>query len=241
MEFTDSQLASVLRNSMRAILAENRAVDEASIREGLTSPPSGKRTFALDLTTARLQTDPLRISVPIKSLYVETATDANVEIYYKMDTDAVDSDWTKLKLKDSQEFSRAKSSILLYWAAQSGKSITLNLYPDSVFRPGSSVTSAGGSVSTADGVSLTSNANVACPAGTATKVLDTDSTRVVETVQFSTSGWIGDSSASAVVGSQKGNYVAAFEKVAFRNTGILYFYPTVGAGDAVAYRNVEKN
>lgn len=212
-----------------AILSAAREKQQAAIFEGNTQKPFGIQAVTLDLSTARDASNPFKIGFPFKSVYVSTATDVYANV--NMQPNSNDSFQSSLPLKQNDSWVREfpVSQAFLWWAAQSGKSITLLFFVDSEFRSGSQVSVTGGGVSIVEGSTL-STTRVDLTASTATLVLAADSTRKCSTIQNNTGAevWFGGSSVSST-GAGLGYLVPAGATFTFKNTGALYAY-SVGGG-----------
>lgn len=214
------------------ILQRANEVNRASVFEGSTQRPFEVQSMTLDLSTARLETDPLRIGFPFKSVFVRSATDVYVEVSMRpISRDSFQSA-VPLKYNDSLVFERQISGAFLHWTAQASKSITLLFFVSSEFRSGSQVSQTGGGVSIIDGSSF-STAVVTLGAASATLVAAQDTTRKQCTIQNNSGNdiWFGGSSVSSS-GANLGYKVAANDTFIWRNTAALYAYSAAG-GDVL--------
>lgn len=220
------------QEGVQAILAEVRDKARARIFEGSTQKPFQVQKIVLDLSTARLETDPFQINFAFRSFYVEDATDVNVNAFLKPTTrDSVQS-FFKIKKNDSWASDFPISSAYLHWDAQSSKSITIVFFTDAEFRSGSQISVTGGGVSIVEGTSFTTE-QVDLTASTATQVCASDSTRKMATIQNNTGGdvFFGGSSVSET-GANMGIRISAGDSFEWRNTAALYAYSaTGGSGD----------
>ena len=147
-ELMDRQVAS-------AVLQDQRAQDQARIFEGNTQKPFGIQKVVLDLTTAQLETQPFRVTFPFRSLYVQEATDGNVYVYFKPETDNSYQSPVKLFLKDVLKGNYPIAGGSFFWDAQSSKSITLLFFTELDFTSGSYVQTSSGGVTLSDGTGFT--------------------------------------------------------------------------------------
>jgi hypothetical protein len=206
-----------------------RAADElnqARVFEGQTQKPFQVQKVVIDLSTARLPTQPYKISVPFKSLYVQDATDIYSTIDVQVGTqDSLQSVFS-IKKNDSWNSDYPISECYLSWAAQSGKSITLILFTNAAFNSGSQISVTGGGVSISEGSSFTQSA-LTFVGATALSIFASDSTRKIGVFQNKTgaSVWVGN---STVTNTNAFFEVAAGADFVWRNTGQLYGYSVAG-------------
>lgn len=220
------------------ILDKFNEIQRARIFEGNTQRPFSVQKMTIDLTTARLSTQPYKIGFPFKSIYVQTATDVYASVNVKLLTQDSSQSSFPMKLNDSfnNEFPIAEA--YLDWEAQSGKSITLIFFLDSEYRSGSQISVTGGGVSINDGSSITGPTRVTLAATTAAAIAPADTLRKVATL-YNDSGadiFLGDSSVTDS-GATKGIPWANGTILYWRNTGALYGYSVAG-GNVI--RNEEK-
>lgn len=220
------------------VLDKAREISRARIFEGNTQRPFSIQLVTLDLTTARLSTQPYKIGFPFKSVYVQTATDVYVSVNVKVQTQDSTQSSFPMKLNDSwiNEFPVAEAYI--DWTAQSGKSITLIFFLESEYRSGSQISVTGGGVSINDGSTITGPTRVTLTAATAGIIAPADTLRKTATL-YNDSGadiFIGDSTVTNS-GATKGIPWPNGTLIYFRNTGVLYGYSVAG-GNVI--RNEEK-
>lgn len=212
----------------KAIVDQANRVSSASIFEGSTQKPFEIQKMVIDLSSAKLRTDPLPIGFPFKSVYVSSATDVLANI--NMIPQTVDSFQSEVpfKLNDSWTCEKPVAKGFLYWTAQTGKTLTLHFFVDSEFRSGSQISQTGGGVSIIDGSSFTTT-RVDLTAATATSVLATDTTRKGSSIQNNTGGdvWFGGVSVSNT-GANLGERVGPGSLFVYKNTAALYAYSVAG-------------
>lgn len=210
------------------ILDKFNEIQRARIFEGNTQRPFSVQKMTIDLTTARLSTQPYKIGFPFKSLYVQTATDVYATVNVKLLTQDSSQSSFPMKLNDSfnNEFPIAEA--YLDWDAQAGKTITLIFFLDSEFRSGSQISVTGGGVSIVDGSSILLG-TVTLAAATAAVIAPADSLRKVATIQNKTGAvlYVGDSSITNG-GATEGINIQPDGIITWRNTGALYGYSVAG-------------
>lgn len=211
---------------MREILIQGEQIRRAKIFEGNTNSPQNIQKIVIDLSTARLETNPYKISFPFRSVYVESASDVLANIFVKPNTQDSVQSFFKLKANDSWASDDPISTAFLHWDAQPGKSLTLVFFTNSEFRSGSQISVTGGGVSIVDGSTFT-QASQALVAATAAIVFAQDSTRKVGTIQNKTGAsiWVG---ASGVNNTTSFFEVSANDVFIWRNTAALYAYSIAG-------------
>lgn len=207
----------------------------AEIRQATDSKPFQMQKIVLDLTTARLEGNPYKISVPLRSIYVQTASDSITTVNMAVNSDDSQSiqNAVPLKLNDAFDFGFQVASVALTWAAQTGKSITIFLFTDASFRSGSQLSLSAGGVSINDGTAF-DNDTVTLTAATATVLFAADTTRKSGTYTNETGAdiWLGDSTVTNS-GATKGRLLASMQTVTWRNTAALYAYSVLGTTTAV--------
>lgn len=220
------------QQNTQAILNMADQIKKAAIFEGSTQKPFGVQSITLDLSTARLSTDPFKVGFPFKSIYVSSATDVIANINLIPQTRDSYQSAIPFKLNDSWTREEPIAEAYLYWTAQSGKTITIHFFVDSEFRSGSQISQTGGGVAIIDGSSFTTS-RVDLTAATATSVLSSDTTRKQCNVQNNTGAdvWFGGSSVSNT-GANLGQKVSAGSIFIWKNTAALYAYSVAGgSGD----------
>ncbi|NJM09524.1 MAG: hypothetical protein HC883_01090, partial [Bdellovibrionaceae bacterium] len=97
----------------------------------------------LDLSTARLRSDPVEVAFPFKSVFVEEATDVNTYVSMLLGSREAHQDSFKLKLNTSVEIDYPVNKAYLFWDAQPGKSILIKAFPEARFRSGTQISVSG--------------------------------------------------------------------------------------------------
>jgi uncharacterized membrane protein YphA (DoxX/SURF4 family) len=210
------------------VLDQASALQKARVFEGNTQKPFGIQAITLDLSSARLETQPYPISFPFRSLYVARATDSTVEIQFKPITQDSYQSAVPLSRKDCFIADYQQSAGFFYWDAQPGKSITLVFFVHAEFKSGSMITTTSGGVSIVDGSAIT-QANVTLAAATAGALVAADADRKVATIQNNTGAsiWVGPSTVTNS-GATRGFEVAPGFTLVWRNTAALYGYSVLG-------------
>lgn len=207
----------------------------AEIRRASDQRPFQMQKVVINLTTARTESNPYILSVPMRSLFVRDASDSLANVNLSMnDSDAqAVANAISLKINDSVDFSSQVSKVALTWTAQSGKTMTLYLFTEAAFRSGSQLSLSAGGVSINDGTAF-SNSVVTLTAATASLLFAADSTRKLGTWRNDTGAdvWVGDSSVTNS-GSTKGLRIAAGEIFQWRNTAAIYAYSVLGSSTEV--------
>lgn len=133
------------------ILALASQVDKASVFDANTQRPSEIVLVELDLSEARLATNPKIVKQPFKSIYVVEATDTNSVCYVKPISQDEFQGAIPFRDKDSWKLEKQVTDMYIHWPAQPGKKIILALFVNSSFDSGSFVTVIQGGVSISEG------------------------------------------------------------------------------------------
>lgn len=210
------------------ILSKLSEIQRAKIYEGNTQRPFLVQKMTINLSTAKLETDPYRIGFPFKSVYVQTATDVYSTVNIKLLTRDTTQSSFPIKLNDVFSNEYPISEAYLDWSAQAGKSITLIFFLESEFKSGSQISVTGGGVSIVDGSSI-SLATVTLAATTAAAIAPADPLRKVATIQNKTGAdlYVGDSSVTNA-GATEGILIPINGIIYWKNTGALYGYSVAG-------------
>ncbi len=191
--------------------------------------------LTLSLTTAKEQMGALQIPFKFKSLRVQSATDAttSVELIRGKSYDNVAS--LALKQNDTVTF-RSQNYGFLYWAAQSGKSITIIFAVDADFKQGSLVLNQTGGVIVGEGTTVTSAAYKSVTITTAGIILPQLTTRTVGTLQ--NQGvipiYVGAVDVTGSAGLKPGYRVLPGESVVWKNSAALYGITDSGTNASIS-------
>ncbi len=185
-----------------------------------------------DLATAQPSNRLYRVTVPFRSIFVRSATDATAIVYFSPNENSIGNVAEALPLykNDSFDFGFMISGGYFWWDAQSGK--TMELYVSTLGRmqTGSQLSQISGGFSVSDGSALASNklsggvATIACPAGSATKILDADADRKRIDLYIDGQAWLGDAS---VAPNSRGVLVMP-GITSVPATSVMYLYPVAG-------------
>lgn len=211
-----------------AILELANQVKKASIFRGSTQKPFEVQSVTIDLSTAKLSTDPYRIGFSFKSVYISAATDVLANISMLPNSRDSFQSAVPLKLNDSWSIENPVAEAYLYWPAQAGKTMTLHFFVESEFRSGSQISVTGGGVSIVSGSSFTRVVSTLV-AATATAILTSDTTRKQANIQNNTGGYLyfGESTITDS-GTTKGIELAPGGTFQWTNTAALYAYSAAG-------------
>lgn len=212
------------------ILARADELKRARIQNDIANRPFQVQRLVLDLTTARLETDPLIISFPFRSIFVQDATDNGVIVNFRpTTTDSIQS-YFGLKKNDSWNVDSAISRGYLHWSAQSGKTITIIFFTDAEFKSGSQISVNSGGVAINEGSTAEAATRVQLSATTAAAIAPANSDRKVCLIENATGAdlYIAGTSAVTNSGATRGVRVAAGDFIEWRNTAALYGYSVAG-------------
>lgn len=220
MENNDSQ--------QRALLERQREYAQASIAINKQDRPQSVFRFEIDLSVKRDQYDPLIISFPFRSIFVEKCDDPASRINIKPTTNDEHQSFFSIGYKDSWSTSEVVPKAFLHWSAQIGK-MTLVVFTDAEFRSGSQVSLNAGGVSISEGSSFTQPAPITLAATTSTEVLPQNLFRKVGTVTNKTGAdiWVGGPTVTNT-GATEGFNLKSGESINWRNTAALYAYSLAG-------------
>lgn len=209
-----------------AILARITDTYKAGLFIGNTEKPFLVQSVTLDLTTARLETDPFKIGFGFRSFYVSAATDVAVNVNLKPGNRDSSQSAIPIKKNDSLDFEIPVSEAYIHWDAQTSKSITILFFTNASFRSGSQISVTGGGVSINEGSSFT-QASVALVAATPTAIFAADSTRKVGVFQNKSgaSVWVGG---PTVTNSLAFYEVTAGSEFIWKNTAALSGFSLAG-------------
>lgn len=205
-------------------------VERARIFEGKTQKPFAVQAVTLDLSTARLETNPYRVNFPFRSVYVQDTTDRSTEISVKLISDDSIQSAFKLRQNDALSNSYPFPGAVFYWDAQASKSITLVFFIDAEFRSGKIITQSTGGVTLSDGSTFGPPTRVTLSAATAAVILPANPDRITATVQNNTGAdlFIAGDNTVTNSGATRGISVSNGEKIVVRNTAALYGYSVAG-------------
>lgn len=236
--------------SEKQIVAQSYLRSEALLRKNSDTRPRLQMRFPLLLDTASTASNPLHIPDPFTSYYVESASDGStyVQLCLTSPEDSNVNNYTQLGNKDSAIAKEPIKGCYLLWPAQAGKKLTLVLYLDVEFKPGSFLLALTGGVIIGTGTLMSPNAVVSCAntVGPATKLFANATTNKKVWVTNLDPGlfiWLSGlntvvSGQGALVGSLVGVPVGPGASIEWTNTGDIYGVSDNAAGSLVAI-NVE--
>lgn len=212
------------------ILQRADELKRARIQNDIAQRPFQVQRLVLDLTSARLETDPLIISFPFRSIFVQDATDNGVSVNFRpTTTDSIQS-YFGLKKNDSWNVDTAISRGYLHWSAQSGKTITLIFFTDAEFKSGSQISVNSGGVAISEGSVADATTRVTLAATTAAAIAPANADRNVCLLENATGADLYVSGANTVTdsGATRGIKIASGDYFEWRNTAALYGYSVAG-------------
>jgi len=109
----------------KALLSEAKRIYDASLIDSKANQPFEIQTVTLDLSTAKLESDPYIVRFPFKSVYIQSASSSVANIEMKIGTRDSYQSPINLKRKDSLEFDQPITEAYIHWSAQASGSITL--------------------------------------------------------------------------------------------------------------------
>lgn len=222
------------QDTANAILQSANDTLKARILTGINSSLFEVQKVVIDLTSARLETNPYEIKFPFKSFWVQDATDSNVSVSFKPGTVDQYQSAFEIQKNDSWSSDYPTTAAFLHWSAQSGKSITIIFFVSSEFKSGTQQTVTSGGVSITNGDAI-STAVVTLAAATAAAAFAASTTRKRGLLQNNSGAsiWIGPSTVTNS-GATLGLEVQAGDTYAHNNASALYAYSVAG-GDVLAF------
>jgi len=133
-------------NDVQNIIQAMNQSFQAQLQYANSGAPFEVKKLTIDLTTAQLETAPLKIGFAFTSLYVVSASDTSSNVQMKVDTRDSYQDSFDLFKKDSLEFPGPKKEAYIYWEAQANKTMEILFFVTGRFKPGSNVTEISSSV-----------------------------------------------------------------------------------------------
>lgn len=215
------------------IKQSNQVQNAAGIQESIDSRKTRVRVYNVTLTNAQAEFDSLRIDYPFKGIWIQTATDsnANISVIANSQREGQLSNAFTMRRNDFIKFEDYCSGAQIYWAAQSGKTMTIVVFIEGEVRPGSLISQISGGVQVLEGSSvdtdrLGSSGNAATVAVTTTAaiVLPANSARVKAEIYFDGPCWLGDSA----VAVNRGIRMPSAGLYEWKNTGALYAIAEAG-------------
>jgi hypothetical protein len=171
-----------------------------------------------NLATARDQNQAYAVPFKFKSIRVEKASGADVEVKLIVGKNLSGRDFILLRQNDTINFDYLTEG-WLYWDAQAGETMQILFGIDVEFRQGSLISESTGGVVISEGtdVETAASATVATTAGV---LLAADLTRKMSTIQNKSGAsiWLGDSTVTALTGFE----LPANAVYEFKNTDALY-------------------
>lgn len=215
------------------VLGPTRLKQRGEIERSRTQMPFLVQPITLDLSVAATSGNPYKIQIPLKGIFVRDASDPAAHFFSAFHSDGlmqIDAS-IKMKLNDVFTLPEIAQKTFLTWPAQVGKTITLYVFLDGDFRPGSQISVNAGGVSINSGAAFVmSRPNLA--AATASPIVAGDLNRKQATFVNDSGAtiWVG---ASTVVntGANKGIPVADGASFVWQNTAALYGYHVAGYSD----------
>lgn len=212
----------------RMLVDESSRLQNARLLEGSTQRPFNVQTLTLDLATAKLDTSPLKIGFPFRTLFVRGATDSSVSVQLRIGSrDSIQSAMP-LYQNDVLEFPYPVAEAYLHWSAQAAKTIQLVFLVDGSFRIGSLLSTVAGGVAIIDG-SIFTRAITTLVAETATSVFAASTSRKMGTIQNKTGAslFVGESTVTDS-GATEGYEIPTGGTFQWRNAAQLYAYSVAG-------------
>ena len=198
-----------------ALVQANQMIGNAYIDLSQSNAPQLIRKVTLDLSEARTDGNPYKVSFAYKALYVQEATDSNTII-----------EWTAFNSGNNDKMPLNKNGVLNFdlpvfkagftWEAQPNKTITLIFILNGSFRPGSLFTEVASAV---EGNAITVSSPILISA--VTKIANEDLNRTVLRINASMGIEIGS--------NVSGPFFPIGTSIVLRNTGEVWARPVSGS------------
>ena len=219
--------------SALATLSDSRKYELARILSQFVNPEQDAQVMTLALDTAQGVAKPFEVG-SFTSLYVQDATDGNVSVNIKLNSNLVGTSSFQLKRKDTFDNNGYPvSRAYLDWSAQSGKTITIILFRHASFKPGTTLTQVSGGSTLSDGSSYARAIVAPVQGAAATALFPADSTAIKRT-SFNDSGvdlYVGEAATitdGVAVAANKGLLWPNGTPLVSQNTAALYVYNPAG-------------
>lgn len=164
-----------LVEQFREVLNQASELDRAAIYGSDAGITQEFRAVTIDLTTARLETDPYVVGFPFKSFFVTDGTDSNVSISMRLASQDTGNDLMTLKKGSTLKLPYPVRKAFIHWAAQSGKTITIWFFLRGEFNTNVLNLVNSGSVTIGDGDAVT--VQTTATVSTAASLFSQDTTR----------------------------------------------------------------
>lgn len=209
----------ISNNEARNIIDRTRLDQAAALVLAASNAGFEVKQVTIDLSKARLRTDPYKISIPFQSIFVADASSLSANVNLIVDTIDSVQDPIPLHKKDSMEFPLAKKQAYLYWDAQTSTTITILFFVMGIFRSGSQLVQ---STNAGNGSSINDLASVALT--TATTLIRAAETRGA--INLYNAGpddaWIGGSAVDGLGGATPGMLLEVGGTMIYENSGAVY-------------------
>lgn len=211
----------------RALISAFRDDLSAEIYESDVLSPFTFQVITLDLSVARLQSNPYSIGFAFKAIALKNATGGQGTVFVRFNTQDSGISWLRLDNNDSVNCERMFGGCDLYWNAQSGKTMDVLLFTNAKFESGSLINS--GTITVAPATTITTT-RPTLSAATATTLIASSTTRQRVTIlnRSAESIFLGESSSVTNSGATCGYELTAGSTIEYRNRAQIYGY-SVGA------------
>lgn len=220
----------------RQVLSGDIAKSQAQRLLQATNPPDSVLVLTLDLSIARLVSNPLTLG-GYRSVYVASATDSLATIGMQINNQLPNNNPFPLFRHDVFQKDSPWAQCFLSWAAQGTKTMQLVLFPDALIQPGSISTTVSGQVSVIQGSGFVRTL-VPVIHKAAAVALFTGAAGVLQQSCINDSGidlYVGESATiddgTGAAGVNKGQLWPDRTLLSIKNTGTLYVYNPDGALD----------
>lgn len=219
--------------AVAALLSSGQDNKNAEIANLIASRPYSVQTIRIALDTEGSFTSHnlvRKVGFPFKSFWVNDASDANVVVLMKVNTNDELQSSFPIRKNDAAVSTGFFSDAFFSWTAQSGKFLEITIFTDAEYRSGSQISVTNGGVTLSDGSTVSAITSVNLVAATAAIIIPALATRKCATYQNQTGAdlWVSGSSAVTDTGATQGIKLAADSIGQFRNTGALYGYSVAG-------------
>lgn len=204
---------------------------EARLKQSTLIP--GRQVFVevIDLTTARGVNTPFIIPGPVRAFRVRDASDGNAYVKFAFDSKGTDREYAKMVKGETFNHEWPLANCLFWWEAQSGKTVTIEFYRNSIITPGNFTTNVSQVFS-----SLEIPTAVSTVTSSAASLLaaDTDRKRALIQNQGSIDILLGGATVTGRAGARPGQILMPGQQFIYDGTAAIYAITDSGSNANIA-------
>lgn len=225
------------REQLLAALDRINEKDAAKLQQSNLSPTTEFYSRVIDLSVAQSKGDPFVLEFPTKGILIRDASDSNASINFLFDNrSGLNGDGTVLRKNSVWNSDYPIARCLFWWAAQAGKTLTVEFFRRSIVLPGNFATSISQVYSSIeDGTALKSVTTVA----TVLLALDYDRKNATISNLGATRIYIGNANVTGIAGAKCGIPLEPGMSYELQNTAAVYGITDSGTNASIVV-NVNK-